>query len=228
MFGWWAYHTSWGHIGYIWPSRFFFSLQRDVVSQPRWGPLTWSTASCCFAQQSLTATWLLAAVFVLRLPRVSVAWWCKCLQSLCSQLPLWKLVFSRPVVLLLLQCLHIPLVSAHMSHPQLPLIVVSSTMIRHFWGFDHRIVADQKVVIICGPGHVGFSSPQSRTAGHLLQLDLLGIGLDGTTRCLIFSWLPQLLQAAAGPIVVVLQGVEAFNQLLLQPVRMYKPKPFLM
>lgn len=77
---------------------------------------------CCFAQQSLTVTWLLAAVFVLRLPRVSVAWWFKCLQSLCSQHPLWKRVFSTPSVLLLLQCLHVPLVCAHRPHPRPPLM----------------------------------------------------------------------------------------------------------
>lgn len=115
VFRWWADHTSRGRISY-------FPPQRDVALQPRWGPLTWSTASCCFAQQSLTVTWLLAAVFVLRLPRLSGACRFKCLHSLCSQLPLWKILFSRPVVLLLPQCLHIPLVYAHVTHPRLPLM----------------------------------------------------------------------------------------------------------
>lgn len=101
--------VSRGHINYIWPTRRFVPPQSGVCFAAQvGGPLTWSTASCCFAQQSLTVTWLLAAVFVLRLPRVSVAWWLKCLQSLCSQVPLRKLVFSRPVVLLLLHCLYIP------------------------------------------------------------------------------------------------------------------------
>lgn len=100
--------TSRRHINYIWPTRRFVPPERCLFCSPGGGPLTWSTASCCFAQQSLTVTWLLAAVFVLRLPRVSVAWWLKCLQSLCSQVPLRKLQFSHPVVLLLLHCLHIP------------------------------------------------------------------------------------------------------------------------